>query len=184
MSKKTTDSDSADTFKVVSPLRRAITASITILGSFVGGALVVSIAAVLLGFWPQTAPANPRIVTPSTTQSPAPQTTTGPAEATPGSGEETKTPATNDPNHTEIVGNNTLVGVSEKGRGEACRAVVDAFADGQATAGQMTTAAGLTDDPDLSGLIGKIAARLKSGAFDGTEVSKTLDYCNSLGIAF
>jgi hypothetical protein len=169
---------------VTGRLRPALKATFTILGSFIGGALVVSIAAALLGFWPQAGTGQPKIVAPTTSTTQLPTSTdqndlTGTdATDTPG------TTVVDDPNRTTKVGENTLVGTSEQGRGEACRVVVDAFSDGQATAGQMTTAAAMTSDKELRGLISTIAAHLKSGSFDGSEVSATLDYCNSLGIAF
>lgn len=162
-------------------VRPALKATFTILGSFIGGALVVTLAAALFGFWPQAGTGHPKIVVP------APSTTQSPAVAQQNNQTRPDTPGTtvaNDPSRTTEVGGNTLVGTSEQGRGEACRAVVDAFADGQATADQMITAAGMTSDKELSGLISTLAAHLKSGKINGTEVSAVTNYCNSLEIAF
>lgn len=166
-------------------VRRALTTTATIAGSFLGGIAVVSIAAALFGFWPQAAPTTPNQIvapeqttgaTPTTTTTPAPGQTTEPNTSTETPGATDQTPA---PDGEGV----TFVGTSEAGRGEACRAVVDAFSDGKATPAQMNAAAGLTTDSDLARLIATIGKRLPD-RLNGDEITSVIDYCNNLSIAY
>lgn len=165
----------------------ALKATLTILGSFAGGALIVCLIAVALGIWPNSTTSESKIVTPSKTTtsqtSPADTSTTKTNDTTSNPGTSTNT-IVRDPNKVEKVGNNTFQGTSVEGRGEACRAFVDAFSGGQPSAGQMSKAASLTSDTKLADLIAVVGSHLKQGGITGNDVNAVTDYCNSLGIAY